>query len=376
MKTTLMTVLAVAALSSILTSCGSDDTKKTDNDATGDGDVGPAAALYAADETLAGENVTAQIDEGIASSVDEDEADAGASLGLAPRRANLAREAEVIRFRECKEDSGKALVHVLRSLEISKTFEGPVRKSSLTVKGWRDVQRTWSRASGAVECAENNKHAALEKDAMEGVTLDSTFDRGRSMEGTVENKKKKTTVAASRKIQAKGTRHIEWTNVETNGDTLILEKTVATTAERTFEAANKKGQKKSFTQSVTTATPLSMKVERDAASLALKSREIIAGKLVATGKDGDRTETTFANVKYVAGQGCMAVSGKITGAIYAKDATEPKVTYEINFDGDTKSVVFSNGKEFDYSPDGCDLDEPAPGAEKEKAADITHPEGV
>lgn len=331
-------------------------------------DYGTSALVE--DEEAAGQAITAQVDEGISSAAEDQDADSAAALML-----QTAADGKSVheRYRNCAESEGKAVVDIRRSLERSVNFDGPMRSASTSMKALVEKKRTWMKEGGEIKCAENKKHALVPWADIAGVSAEVTFTHSRSRESSVTNKKKNETKTASFSFNATGKRSITWAAAESSAENkLAVQKTIVSDVSRELTLKNKKGDVKTISGSIKTdaENPVVTIVERDSDSLQVLSRTIKTGKLIATAKDGGRVETTFDNVVYTRENRCMATSGKISGAVYEKDATEPKVTFEISFDGETKSIVFSNGKEAVYSPEGCELDDPEQIVEKDKAEDV------
>ncbi len=363
-------VLALALLSA----CGNDnvDRKDTAAEGTDPTEENPAqtAASLADDEEAAGQAVTAEIDDVISAAVEENDADADAGASLVDAEAD--QDGKVTVFRECKEEGANAVVAIRRQAERTFSMEGPVRKIDSTFSAYSEKLRTWSKEGGAIKCGENLKFAAVHVADMVGVKLDVTFKHERKRQTTLVNKKKNETTNRSMSYTAEGDRHIVWKAVEEVGDTLLIHKEATGSAERKLVIQKKDGTVKTLEGSVSSVegAPLAIVVERNKDTLAWISRTIESGSRVATLKDGGKIETSFDDVKYTAEKRCTAVSGKITGKIFKKDEAEASVTFEIVFDGDGKTVTMSNGKEFDYAPEGCDLDEPV------KAVDAATKEAV
>jgi hypothetical protein len=376
MKTSFKMMLAAAIAT---TSCSKDDGDEnyaTKKPVAGSDDTVNETSQLAEDEDLAGDTVSAQVDEAIAAAAEE-QSEGAAAAGLALTEADKIKRVE--RYRNCTAADDKAVVEIKRAAERSWSFENALRQGSSEIKHLVEITRTWSRDEGEVGCAESGKHAALVRAEMKGVKLEASFKRQRSQLATITNLKKGVTRSRSAKFHAQGTRSITWADVSVADGTITLSKTITQQVTRTLEIVNKKGETKTFEQSVATdaAAPLQVVTVRDEAKGALVSRTIVSGKKIATGKDGGRIETSFDNVKYQPGKGCYAVSGKISGAIYAKDATEASLTFTIDFTTDTKSIAFSNGKDVEYVADGCEFDietvEGDAGAVQEKAgaAEVT-----
>lgn len=375
-------LIALCLVGSMPLSCGQSDDDDTpaaksplDKDASGND---TAATQLAADEELAGDSVAAQVDEAIAAVV-EDQSESATSSSL--QLADVDKSKKLERYRKCTAEGGKATVEIKKSAERSWTFEGPVRQGQNEFKQLAEVTRIWSREGGTVACAASGKHADLKRTEMKGVSLAAKFKRTRSRSASLTNTKKGTTKSRSAKFNAEGSRTISWSDVQVKGGQITLTKTVSQEVTRTLEITNKKGEQKTLEQTVSTdpTAPLKIVVVRSESSDALVSRTIVSGKKVATFKDGGRIETSFDNVKYEAGKGCYASSGKITGAVYGKDQTEPATSFTIDFAADGNSISFVGGKEVDYVADGCEIDVESVEADstavsdKDSSADVKAP---
>jgi len=111
--------------------------------------------------------------------------------------------------------------------------------------------------------------------------------------------------------------------------------------------------------------PLAIVVERDASTASAKKKTISSGTIVVTRSDGPRVETTFEGVIFDFGASavCQPTAGKITGLVFAKDATAASATFVISFGATTDSgisIAHDGGAAEDY-PDynskGCDLED-------------------
>lgn len=352
----------------LVQACGSAQDRATEAADNKDADtvdrLGTADVLE--DTDVAGQAVAAQIDDAIGGAAEDQ--DAVASMNLADVNAN----GESKRFRTCADDGLTAIVDIKNSASRTITFEGAMRSGETSFTAYRQKQRIWSRVEGEINCSENKKFAVVPIADMAGVTLDVTFKHERSRNSTLTNKKNDKTVTRSFKAASSGERHISWTSVIPGVDAVVISKEVKLSSTRKLDVTDKKGVSKSLEGSLATddGAPLMVDVKRDATTHDVESRTLKSGTLVATGKDGGRIETSFTNVVYEQGKGCVAASGSIAGKVFDKDATEPKLTFEVTFDGESKTITFSNGSEYDYAPEGCELDEPSTPVEEATAADV------
>jgi hypothetical protein len=369
-------VYVTTSLILTLMACGQDEGKTTQSAQSGGAPSGQtgvlddAAKTISDDEQLAGENISNSVDDAITDVLEGAESRDSATDGFA--LTNSDKVARLSRFRECKVEDQKAVVTVKRSVEREKTFGKFNRSGSSVLKQLIEKTRTWSKDGGAITCSPNGKHAQIARADLQGVTLVAKYNRDNLQSSTFENTKKNIKVTQSRKVKASGERTVKWVTVKTETDNLLLTKEVRSTASRTFESLNKKGETKSFETTVVTdqALPLIVVHERNKTTDKVISHTIVSGKKIATHKSGTRVETTFSNVKYVEGDGCYASSGKLDGAIYAKDATTASATFTIDFAGESKTIKMTKADgsvvETDYVADGCDFD----GQELEETAGI------
>ena len=354
----------LVAITASLSGCGAEKNERTE---TPGNDSPDTIESVVNDEETSSQVITAQVDEGISAAGEDQESETSAALMLTEADSRKIHS----RFRDCSELEGKAVVIIKRSIDRSFTTELPVRSAATSFKLLDERTRTWALANGDVKCSANKKHAIVPWASMDGMTTEVVFNNEKSRESTLTNKKKNTTLTASHSIKSDGERTITWSNIASETSVLI-QKSIVSNVSRELTIKKKDGKEKVMTSTVVinAENPLITIVEREKTSLDVISRTIKSGKVIATGKDGGRVETTFDAVKYTKENKCMASSGKITGAIYAKDATEPSLTYEITFSGDTKSIVYSDGKEVDYSAEGCVFDEPEEVTEKDSKGEV------
>jgi hypothetical protein len=325
------------------------------------------------DEETSTQAITAQVDEAISAAGEDQEAESTTGLLLTEADTKKVHT----RFRSCSELDGKAVVDIKRSIERAYTNEWPMRSASTSFKLLDERTRTWSIADGAVKCSDNKKHAIVPWENIQGMTTGVKFSYAKSRESTVTNKKKSTTISTAHSVTAKGERTISWSNVASD-TSIIVQKSIVSAVERELTIKKKDGQTKVLSSSVVIAadSPLITVVERDKTTKDVVSRTIKSGKVIANGKDGGKIETVYEGVKYTTENKCMASEGKISGSIFVKDASEAAVTFVITFNGESKSIVYSNGNEAEYSPDGCIFDEPEDVTEKESKDDVVGEEAA
>lgn len=357
-----MTSLVVSLLA-----CGQEDGKTPTTNQMGGTSGGQStssdeiASLLVGDEQLASDNVSNNLDDAITDVLEGAESRDGTSGGFA-LLDNADRVARVSRYRECQVVDQKAVVSIKRSLERERTFGKFGRSGSFVLKQLLDKSRSWSKEGGTMSCASDGKHAQILRPELQGVTLVAKYTREHLQSSTFENSRKNIKVTQSRRVKATGERTVKWTKVVSEGDSLLLTKEIQSSSSMTFASLNKKGETKTFETTVTTdqSLPLVVVHERNKVTDKILSHTIVSGKKIATHKSGARVETSFSNVKYAAGDGCYASSGKIEGAIYPKDATSPSATFIVDFAGESKTLRMTKADgtvvETDYVADGCDMD--------------------
>lgn len=374
------TYALILASTLVATACGKDnDRSSSPNPAakqTPTGDNPSAGSVYLDDdEELASDSISAQIDDAIAAVADEQE---GSAQGVWLSLKDEEKIRKVERYRACVEENATAKVTIKKSTTRNWSFQKHNREGSSEFTHLNEMTRVWSKDGAEIKCAIDKKRVDLALQEMEGVKLDVSFKREKSRNVSFTQLKRGVTKSRFMKITANGTRQLVWTDVNTTDGIVTLSKTANQTLTRTLELKNKKGEAKTLEQTVATdpTAPLVIQVEKKLDDGELISRTIISGKKIATAKDGGRIETTFENVRYEPGTGCYAVSGMIKGSLFAKDATEAGVSFTINFEGDSKTVTYSDGRETEYIADGCEFEgeavekDSAAIEEKETAADI------
>lgn len=402
------TGIAVVALSSCGTGplsgeSGKDTEKATgstngkENSQTGTGDIN--APLVQQDEVVLGESINSQVEEAVASAVEELDLDSSSSAlaltdygfnldkensekskgkGIAGNSANKENETknDMVRFRECVEDGNKAVVTMKHSFSHERNFERQKLKGITKSSFLQERTRSWSKEGAAVKCSPNKKSAAIAWTDLKGYDLAVSFKGEKSHEQTLTQLKKNVTMTHSQSRSNTGTRGIKWIDVVKDETNITLTKQVTNSSERKMSATNKKGETKSWESSVATVegAPLMITVVRDAKTNELKTRTIKSGSIAGTAKDGTKIETKFENVVYERESRCNAVSGKLTGSISAKDATTPSVTFTVTFSGEEPSVEFSDGKTYELNIDGCEFEEEgAKVTEASKKDDVKDP---
>ncbi len=331
--------------------------KDKETSSTGTGSID--APLVQQDEEVIGDSITAQVDDAISSAMEDLDSSTSASFALLGKETN--KKSEVNRFRDCVEEGNKAVVTLKHSFNHENEFERVKFKGYSKLSYLMERTRTWSKEGTAVKCDASKKRVNLAGADLKGYELAVALKSEKSDEQslTKTTKKGEETIARKSSRSSQGTRNIKWTNVTNDQGKLTIEKQVSSSMERKLSATNKKGESKAWESTIKTGegAPLVITLVRDSNTSALVSRTVKSGTVIGVAKDGTRVETKFDNVLYEKAKKCDATSGKITGAIYAKDATTPSVSYTITFTGSEPTVEFSDGKTYDLNLDGCEFAE-------------------
>ena len=261
--------------------------------------------------------------------------------------------------RSCVIESQNAKVTISSDISKDVTINGRLRTIKRSLSGKGEQVRVWSRSGGSVDCAANGKHAAIDWKNVEGLSLKVSFSRSRASSDSVTNIKKGTTVSKSSAFDASGTRAIAWSQGSADGSsTAVRNKVVTSSVVRTFSATKSTGDKVDLklTTEILAANPFKVTVTRALSDLALQSKLINSGTMIATSKDGARVESSFLSllVNYKDGS-CTPESGSIVSKFFAKDATVASKTLQTTFDNGVGTVTDENGQEFgSIEQNGCD----------------------
>lgn len=333
-----------------------------------EGKAGSSVVL--SDESVAGESVAASVDDALADAAESP--DSSPTTTLALEEAAGSGRPVVERFRSCAEEGDKAVVSFKRSISRSRSFDKGGRTGSMEFSDLFEGKRTWALDGEKVECHSNGKQADISGDSVEGLSLGVSFKRERLQKSSFKLRNGKE-MARESTIKGEGSRTISFTDVSTADNINKVTTSVKSSVKRDINMKKMNGEALSLSSEVKTddAAPMVIVTERKADDNALVSRTLVSGKKISVGKDGERIETIFKNVKFNAADGCYASSGSIEGSVFAKDAQEASATYVVSFSGAAKTVKFTYAdgttKEVEYVADGCALE--AQEAE-EKATDV------
>ena len=357
------TTIYIAASLVILAACG---TENPSNEVPSAGTDSVTAQDIATDSELASEDISSQVDDSITAIMADGGMEA-ASYGLAgpaetkAKRAEKEISGERKESRDCKMDeaSGSTTVSIEREMSRERTFTLRNVSFKMTQSASDVVTRVWTKAGALVPCNEAKTHIKLPESDREGLKLAATFSRDASSATTFT--KKDVTTTRSRSKTAKGTHNVSWLSVKEEADKVIINKEVSFSLDKTIKVVDKEGKERTAEAAVKTkdGAPLTVEILRNKASGEVEEREVISGTVVATKKDGSRVELSYDKVVYTAEGHCQASSGKILGAVFAKDATEPTTTFIIDFAAEEQDVTMKDGTKAAFDVEGCDLDQPA-----------------
>lgn len=359
MKITMKTLVAYLAVSSLV-GCGSKDDSSSGG---GDDEEAQGTTEILDDSELRTEAVSSTVDVGISAAAEGTDESSASALALA---SNTGTKNKVF-TRECEEDGDTAVVTISREFSRTREITNKVREISMSMSGTNDLTRTWSSDEGAVKCHSNGKHIDVAMNDMEGMILDVDFKREGTRTATFTNVRKGITVERYFKFTATGKRHIEWTDVSTEGDNTTLSTTNTSEVDRSTVAKNKDGEERTMEMSVDIGKedPLVVDTVRDSSSRDIVSRTIKSGTITSTNKDKGKLEIEFDTVVYTPDSGCLADSGSISGKVFKPEADEATMTFEITFSNGSAKIEYSDGTSADYTPEGCDLENPEPETETE-----------
>lgn len=269
--------------------------------------------------------------------------------------------------RTCTDDPTAGTVSVVRTLDRTRTISKDNGKASFTIEmtDSGNVTRLWDKAVANItlSCSASDGHAVVPwtDSNLGGLKLDLSFNRTRTFSSVHENSKNKLNTR-SRSFTAEGTRNIVFGAPVVSQTSITLTKTITSSSTRATEMTKKDGSKKSMSHSVSTknGAPLVVAIERPIdVPKNWTSKIIKEGVLIAIDKNGKRIESTFNDVKFLSGN-CSPVSGKISGEVFEKDATEASSSYVIEFGVDSEANVAIDGakatKYSGFEGNACDLD--------------------
>jgi hypothetical protein len=305
-----------------------------------------------ADEELAAAEVTDNVDEALSSLADVNPSSA---TGL-----NLVAEGESKHklTHKCSEVDSTAVVDVSIDFVREWGFANRLRHLTHAISDIGSIKRIWSNPDQSVKCDEGGQTVAISPEELEGSKLAIELSREKSKETSFKNLRSGAQFSRSMKLSVSGKRSAEWDAVEVSESAIVESKLLTSDVKRNLQVTNKSGEKRQIERQVRTVDdkPLAIVVTREPATLKASSRLIKTGSIEAIRSDKGRVVTHFDNVLLTKASGCVAESGRITGEIYALEAAEPVLSFVVEFDDGSAKVVFSNGKEAEYTPEGCDLE--------------------
>lgn len=290
-----------------------------------------------------------------------------------PRAASTDTDITVSRSCSAATDSSGS-VTVTRTMSGSgtKTVTRPKFTMSMAMTASGTETRKWTPPTGqTLSCNASSstvKFNWLSDAVVNGLKLDITVDKARDYTKTRTVTATNKSVSTVDKVTVKGTRSVTWaTATASSTSNTARKKTITNSVTRSRTFTNTAGTTTTIDTTVATKTdaPLVVTVERKTSDGTLVTKTITSGTVVSTLSDGAKVETAFADLVYDFSSTnenvCLPTSGKVTGSVYAKDATTASKTFVITFGASTDSGVsisYDSGTAEDY-PDynskGCDL---------------------
>ena len=309
-------------LSAILAvSCGapddqSDQPQSGDNPATGSPADSPSGENSIIEDSSLS---TGAFDAGLTDALESLSDSAGYATG-----SGLALADNSKRTKSCVAADGIATVTMTNSVDREFSFDTPRRSYTRAVTGSGNLSRIWSQSDAEIGCDESGNYAAIDwRGDTTGLQLAVEFDRSRNASVSYENKIQGRSYSAERKFSAQGTRSVTWGEQTTDeSGNLVRTKTVTSQVTRTHSRANSADVAKTLELVVQTKPEADLKITtvRDSETLALVSKTITSGTLVAE-KSGDGfVEKTFENLQLNFADGCHIASGKVTASFYKSQA--------------------------------------------------------
>lgn len=352
-------LIAITVVSSFLMSCGKGQDRKQN-----EGTNSESSSSLASDSEIAQASVESIVTDSYEAMVEQ----GGAGSSLLLNGSEKDGTDSSVYNRACEQQGDNAVVTIStemnRAVNVSKTN----MTMSRTISGSSKQTRTWSRskdgATVAVACGSGKKAAAIDwKSDIAGLKLDLSFERSRSHVVKMENKKNGKSFEHSRSFSASGTRSVVWGAVDSTSSSsdIVRSKNVTSSVNRKFKAKNKQGEEKEVELTIKTKdlAPLSVVVERDSSTMALKKKTIKSGTLVATKNSDGRMESSFSNVVLTFdGKECLGESGSIETKIFAQDSEEPVKTLVLSIDQGVYTLKdSSSGEEKEVDSIGCDAED-------------------
>jgi hypothetical protein len=346
--------LAALALGSVLGACGRGGKEGAQKSPEGQ-DPLVSETLALSDEEVASE-ATEMLDDASSSAElagTDDQLESSSSEGVALNLAAAGSLRMGDYSRVCEEVENTAKVTIDRDLSRSRFAVGPNRAGRSANTFSENIVRIWSKEGGDVNCSQDKKYAAVSKKDLDGLKLDITFSRERSVVAAGKNRGGEgAKVSSSKSVQ--GTRSVSFEMEPIADDALEFSRKaiITSSSTRNFTHVKKDGSEKQLQAKISTEQPLVVSALFDAKSLELKERTIESGKTINVGAAGRTISTEYKSVRFVRGDGClMPVSGSVEGLV-KKEGQENK-SFTIEFQGEGKALYKVSGQEDREIDTGC-----------------------
>lgn len=335
-------------LTTLFTACGKKDSDSDTSPFSGDSSI-------VEDEALSQESFEGSMSDALATLSDSNETSESATLALANHETNR----DTIKDRSCeKKEDGSVVVLAERSIDRTFEIERPRLTATHTIKGSHSMERIWT-ADFAIDCTEGDTVNVDWKSDVAGLKLVANVSRSLENEHTLTHTSGRS-VERSVTIKAEGQREIEWLASEEADGLITRDKVVKSSMTRSVKTDNSKGVEKdlNFTVETKEDAPFEIQVVRNASTLALQSKTIASGTLVATRANDGRVESTFENLKMTFADGaCQLATGKVTASFFKEGSDSADKSYELTIvDGVATLKDVNSGEEIeDFDLPGCSL---------------------
>lgn len=308
------------------------------------------------DETLSTGAVEANVVDSISAMADSNGGASTTSLML----ADVNHDQE--KSRTCTAiDDHQVQVDINRTLDRSRTQDNERISLEHTISGHAQLKRSWESPNFDIACT-NGKSVNVDWSSdISGLKVHVDIDRALSVTGTLTHKRTGRTLTVNHSMSSVGTRDVEWlTSVEDEAaGTITRTKHVSSSMNRKEEKQNSKGDKQTLDLTVETKSdaPLAITSVRDATTLALKSKTIHSGVLVAKRAGDGSMESSFTDLQLdFTGDTCALSSGKVVTAFYKEGSDTAEKTLELVIvDGVATLTNVDTGDEIaDFELPGCD----------------------
>ena len=265
---------------------------------------------------------------------------------------------ETFRVSKCTEPSvGNILLERAVSFVREGSFSKGLRSFVWKATGERSYSTSYSNfAEGVVRCGESGKMVRVDWQKSQGIRWKTSFEMQQSSQSELK-RLAKVLSSRSQSSTLTGSLDAEMISFVTNGtSSWTFERSISSSYKRVQQTTKKSGEKVELKTEVKTTQPLLIQIQSSreigGGSKAL-SHKIRSGQVTSSFGEGASLVLTYQNVEYKKSEGCLPVSGTITGEVRSPQQT---LKYEIQF-GEAPEVVFSNGERRPFEPSDCSTDQ-------------------